>query len=251
MSDTKDFLRHPPQGIELKQRLSFEGIWYSIRAIQIAFERLESDSLPFTKDRSSKANLDPTGLFLEAWSIVDRADSLIQLLLVESKRISTPPIKKFLSKYSAVRNLRNKMNHLAQNLNNLADSKSNQPPIYGALSFVHATPTKDGKIKKASVILLTAGSFKNKSTLPVANPAGRSLKVPVGLFQIAAFNEQISLSGLFKDAIELREYFEKELAPMVRDKVVQEAKKKGIDVKEALSPAMEGLHVIMDVEFNS
>ncbi|MEE8294937.1 MAG: hypothetical protein V3R64_04430 [Sphingomonadales bacterium] len=251
MVETKDFLIHPPQGLNPEQRFIFEGIGYSIQGIEIAFKRLEKGSLNFIKDSTEITDQDRTELFLDVWSIIDRADALIQLITREEARFSTSVTKQFILDHSAARNLRNYMDHLAGNISNIVNSKKRWPPIYGALSFVSAHPNEKGEIEEAVVILVTSGSFKDKSTLPVVNPAGRELKIPVGLFQISAFDQTLYISKLYEDVKKIREFFESKIAPSARKMITEEATKKGVDIEEALSPSMEGLHVMMKVKFNS
>ena len=251
MSNENDFLKHPPQGIDIKQRLTFEGIGYAIDALEISYDRLRKHAAVFIDVEANKEGPDRTSMFVDAWSMVDHGHSLLQLLLTLKNEIWNDTIERFVEEHAAVTRLRNCMDHLSSNLNNLVNSKGRRPPIYGGVSFISAKQNEDDQFSKASMVTITAGALnKAKLRLRIANPAGQIIESPVGFFHLTAFDSQENLSALYKGATAIRDHFNTEVAQGACAFLTEHAEEHGEDLSKLLAPAAAGLMITIDFEFD-
>jgi len=145
-------------------------------------------------------------MFVHAWTIVDSLH--IARDLVKAVGFNAKIAKSFIEKYEVATNLRNKMDHVSDNLKNLAEKKG-APPLQGAISYTYILPedwTVESGITGGRVIGISVGHIRGKSTVSVlSNPLdggnfgpwdheepkfGRTL---VGGFQLMAFAESLLL----------------------------------------------------------
>lgn len=251
MSNENDFLKHPPQGIDIKQRLTFEGIGYAIDSLEISYERLRKHAAIIIDVEANKEGFDRTSIFVDAWSMVDHGHSLLQLLLTLKNEIWNDTIERFVEEHAAVTRLRNYMDHLSSNLNNLVNSKERRPPIYGGVSFISTKRDEGDQFSKASIVTITAGALnKPKLELRIANPLGQTIELPVGFFHLTAFDSQENLSALYQGATAIRDQFNNEVAQRVCAFLTAHAEEHGEDLRKLLAPVAAGLMLTIDIEFD-
>lgn len=96
------------------------------------------------------------------------------------------------------------MDHLHGNIKNIANRKTALPPLFGALSFCTVTKDQiyqgdDGEstFRRCRVVTVTAGALTHPEHIfQGANPAGRRMELPVGLFEFQAFEHKVCFSEL-------------------------------------------------------
>lgn len=251
MLNEKDFLKHPPQGIDIKQRLTFEGIGYAVDALEISYERLKKHAAVVIELEANKEGIDRTSMFVDAWAMVDHGHSLLQLLLTLKNEIWNDTIEGFVEEHAAVTRLRNNMDHLSSNLNNLVNSKGRRPPIYGGVSFISTKRDEDGQFSKSSMVTITAGALnKPKLRLRIANPAGQIIELPVGFFHLTAFDSRENLSALYQGATVIRDHFNTEVARHACAFLKEHAEEHGEDIRTLLAPVAAGLMITVDFKFD-
>ncbi|HWA42762.1 MAG TPA: hypothetical protein VHA10_06090 [Hypericibacter adhaerens] len=253
------FLSRLPSVIALEQRLALEAIGYALDLICLAYRRMLAQLRavsPISDESISRSLL--VLIFADAWLIVDQAHMLRSLLRSIEPKISTPTIREFISTFENATFLRNEMDHLHQNINNISKSKKVLPPIYGAVSFarLHGADhnleiTRATDIRGAYLVTLTAGSFsKDNHRLHCANPIGKSVEIPVGHVQFNAFEHVINFSELNAAVEGLRALFDGEIRADIETKVREAAVAAGISPEEALRARTADLVVTMVIDFS-
>jgi hypothetical protein len=128
--------------------------------------------------------------------------------------------------------MRNRMDHLAQNFQNISKKKGIVPPIFGALSWFVVDDTRC-VIKENEVLVgggfsvaIMAGTQSTDETLfSVVNPVGRNFELPVGLFELTAFDWTLKIDEtivlLKKTVLATCQTVDRDLPEQIREKCNQ------------------------------
>lgn len=215
--------------------MELEAIAFSIDAIYLKHQRISQWATQCEPESFSKTPYrERLELFLDLWSIVDQADALQRLLL---GKIGENELLEFRSIAKAAHSMRNRMDHLPQNIPNIANRRGHVPPVYGAFSFGRFYLDGAGvEIDDFEIYTITAGSLTHGShKWPVPNPLGKVLDIPVGMFEFSAFDFTLDVSALVRCLNGIVHIFDtnvrKGMEAMIRDV----AKEKDIDVGPMLS----------------
>jgi hypothetical protein len=195
-------LRKLPANLDMSQKLSFNGISYSVEMIELAYFRLRETLFNLTQNQqqfTESHDLVVSALF-DAWSIIDSIHRLRSLLLqTRNLKQKSPGVQLFLRRTENVIQLRNTFQHLDQQIKNY---QRHQLTVWGSLSwFVISDDRKSGKM-----CTLIPGTLFAKDGHPLVNPAGKEILPPVDLITLTAagcvnniFSEKsISLSDFYK-----------------------------------------------------
>jgi len=145
-------------------------------------------SLPGATDEMSRLN---SLILLDAWSLVDVLNRL--RVMVESMpglKKSSPGVKSLLQALGPLEDLRNAVQHLSGEVHTIADSGH---PIWGSLSWARP-PAHPGDALQAAAFI--PGTLAPVKGIPVVNPVGRKCEHPVGLIELTAAGNTVSLSDM-------------------------------------------------------
>ena len=197
-------LRALPLHLDRAQMLVLDGISASIDMTMVAYRQLQNALLE--NDRST----DPTSrraatvvAVMNAWTIVDAVHRLGVLLPRLRHLRRGPAVRAFLKTTEQVEPLRHTVQHLNGEIPRLLnDGRS----IWGALSWVHLeSPDAD----QFHVGLLMPGTMGPTYELPMVNPLGREVEIPIGLVTLTAaegqdvcLSEVVSAVGRFAGRLE-------------------------------------------------
>ena len=167
------FLRRLPIGLQREQLLTFEGLVYCGDAVNVSYGAMRALGLTHGAAIGEPENRNARiHMFIHAWTIVDSvhvAIDLIKALGFEAKSATS-----FIEKYEVATLLRNKMDHVGDQLKNLAEKKG-APPLQGAISYVHVPAedwTTESGITGGRLIAISIGQIRNKGQIAaVTNPA--------------------------------------------------------------------------------
>lgn len=229
------FLRKIPWVYETHGRMELEAIAFSIDAIYLKHHRISHWAIKCEpKSFSNTPYLERLELFLDLWSIVDQADVLRRLL---GKLRNNNSLDEFRTLAEAARRMRNRMDHLADNIPNMANKKGYLMPIYGAFSFGRFYLDAAGvEIDDCEIYSITAGSLTHKShKWPVPNPLGKILDIPVGMFEFSAFDETLDVSSLVRSLNEIVHIFDTSVRKEMEAKIRDVAKEKDLDAETLIS----------------
>jgi len=161
------FFKNIPAALNLKQRIVWEAAGWGIEAISWSFEKLQAAAMQI--DTSSAKFPGPIAreIFAHCWSIVAQCHMLRKMLQRTSPQVGGPT-HIFLQKFESVTLIRNSMDHLHQQIENIAKAKDTRPPLFGALSFCRLAEQDiirdDGgfQIQGCRIVTLTAGALTHK-----------------------------------------------------------------------------------------
>jgi hypothetical protein len=166
----------------------------------LAYERLQESLTDWMSSRPTKASLASATaersrlnslILLDAWSLVDVLNRL--RVMVESMpglKKSSPGVRSLLQSLGPIEELRNAVQHLSGEVRTIADTGH---PIWGSLSWAKP-PTKPGEGIQAAA--LVPGTLAKVKGIPIVNPVGRKCEYPVGLIELTAAGNTVSLSDM-------------------------------------------------------
>lgn len=169
--------------------------------------------------------------------------ALAQLIKSEIGTSSVgPKTQELLDGLASATRLRNKMDHLKDNLGNLAAQNGPSSPLFGSLSYVFVIDTKT---MSACSIALHSGALINDQVVPIVNPIDRQILLPAGLFQLTAFGTTLEFEPLM---LLLSEHFarqETHIEQQVREAASAFAIEHGVDLEELMASACGGFGIAM------
>lgn len=246
-------IRRIPAFIAEEQRLRIEAIVFASDAIAACLDDVRAIANNIGDKIDSISRSQRTRIFICAWTIVDGIHAIRNLM--QSLHFTSAKIQDFIEKYESATLLRNKFDHLNQNVENLAQSQRRRPPIFGALSYCYLPPTEVQKVREganpkcASLVTLTTGKIRTPWGVQMFNPLNRDVTVPVGGFQFEAFDQTIVLEeavdALEAVVLELNDGLNVQITDIAR----QLSKDSGKSVDELMRYDSEGLHLSIEIEF--
>jgi len=133
--------------------------------------------------------------------------------------------------------MRNSMDHLPGNLDNLVKSEQQRAPLFGALVWIRVEPKDivDGELVTYAACSVSTGAILGKPTSWMVNPAtlGDTTE-PVSNFHFQTLDRSVDLSGLMTDLETLLDHFENVVKPRIETSIRAGAQAKGLDPEEVL-----------------
>lgn len=189
------FLRKLPHTLAAPTRMKIDGLVFAADAISHNLETLREAAQYIGSDGDRVSIRLRTAMLVAAWSIIDNLEAIRQILssFRSSHSEFGPNSRALFDALEPVRQMRNKMDHLAGNIRNLANSKGNRAPLFGSLSYVWCD---DPNFRTVYSIVIQTGLIHGKELFQFINPTGETLRLPADLFQLEAFGIRVSLRGL-------------------------------------------------------
>jgi hypothetical protein len=246
MTDAKnepEFLHALPVGLVREQRMLLEAIGYAADMLELAVSRLEQNATSIVKRAPRHLQIsvmERRALFLDAWAAVDQGHNLGTLLRLAArdKVVNSAVFDSYLASAERARLARNKMDHLAQNLRNLANREQATLPLYGLLKFFWIDEVEGGQVKSGHKTIFGAGTFHHRdSNHSIPYVGGRELDAKVGLFSLEAFGIEVDLSDLATKSAKVRGFLNTKFAEHTRLGIAEAARKLGEDPELALKQA--------------
>ena len=248
MIPENSFLRKIPWAIKTSDRMELEAIAFAIDAIYLRHRRILDWATKCEPESfSNTPHNERLELFLDIWSIVDQVYVLRQLL---GKLSHLPSVAEFISFAEVAGHTRNGMDHLPQNISNIAPKKKPMP-VYGAFSFGRFYWDSSGiNIENCEIYTITAGSLTHRlHKWPVPNPAmsGRVLEIPVGMFEFSSFDRTLDISSLVRSLKAIINISDKNIERIIRDF----AAKEGSDVEALIADYADSITTVMQGRIGS
>lgn len=240
------FLRRIPLAYETHGRMELEAIAFSIDAIYLKHERISQWAAKCEPESFLKTPYrERLELFLDLWSIVDQADALRRLL---HKIRTNESVLEFRKIAEAAQSMRNSMDHLSQNIPNIANKKGQVFPVYGVFSFGRFYLDEAGvEIEEVKIYTITAGSLTHKAhTWPVPNPLGKVLDIPVGMFEFSAFDRTLDVSALARSLNGIVNFFDTRVRSGIETAIKSAAEEKGMDAEPMLSEIAGSIATVIE-----
>jgi hypothetical protein len=238
--DKNSYVAHPPKLFLLRDRLCLEAIAYSMDSISASLEFIQCLTAKYSDAEfgPSFSEQELRALCSDVWNVVDQLHMLRKLLeQLDPQRAGIPG--EFAKKYGVATEIRNKMDHLHQNLDNLANAKSGRSTIFGSLSYV-ANPRfeeeEGSRVFKGKIVTQPFGDLTHAiHSMGSVNPSGKPvpLNEKTGLFEFMAFGLTLPIYTLTNDLKTLAAILENG-AKNIAKNVVEEAKARGENTEGAL-----------------
>lgn len=185
-------LRKLPQALPMRQRLEIETLVFSADAATIALNRILGAIQ--TPEVEAPGPSFIAGIFSDAWSIVDRVHAARQIM-TQMRKHGNEGVAPFIAKYRCAKALRDKMDHLADQIPNRAATKGLVTPLNGIIGFLLAGVPSAYEITSYSI---PSGSHNDQvvsNTISLAGP----IEVPIGNLELTAFDSTIRLVECVRD----------------------------------------------------
>lgn len=194
MLAASSYLRSIPRALDLRERLALEVILNASDAISIAHERL-LETLRNIDTQSSETFDDMTRakLGIDCWTIVDNAHALFQVVrkLPSGNAFSSHGL---MDQYGrTVSAMRNGMDHIHQNINNLAGKKGTRMPLYGSVTFT--SPLGSDLTFEMRTVPIGGLQFSEQA-FGVFDTWARPLADDVGNISFEAFENRLTVSEM-------------------------------------------------------
>lgn len=254
MLNKNSFLNNLPVALHSKQRIELEALAFAFSSLGYSYQQLQREAgalgaLP----NEGLLDFDHVPLFVNAWAAVDGVHLVRQLIRsLKPKRVA---LQEFVTATEVTTHLRNKLDHIHQNLPNLAARKGSPPPLFGAATFImtdqehHIRVREDGtrELLGWRGYALHAGRPVTTLFQVSSDPASvPHVETPVGLFELHAFGLTVNISEMYFAAQRAAAVFEDDLGPLLLDRVRKAAEAHGADPEEVLKNT--GVGIILQLE---
>lgn len=242
----ESYLRKLPVALTIEERMRCDAIVTAADIITQSFGLMRQ----FTAQAKAETKNFDNGLraFLLSlcWTIVDQLHAIRQLLKAKKQG---PLTLAFRDASAAATLLRNAMDHLAGNLKNVSSAKGHKNPLFGSLSYFHASDA-DSAANGGDIITIMSGALHGKDLFPMINPAGQSFTLPTGLFTFSAFGQQLEFGHVIGTLRDLLRKMESSMESDIRTQVEDRAKTPD-DIEQAMATLGGGLVLIATISFVS
>jgi len=173
-----DFLKRLPLFLSVRQRIIFEGIGLATDVMTQSRSELLAlarSGVDISLDNPKYDSGVRTKMFALAWTIVDQADLLRQLVISEGDNIDLASAKAFLTYAQGAQRLRNWMDHLPGRLDAYIAKKGGMPPSHGAISFAVISaetmalglggPVRSEEVAEFRTVVITSTSSNRETKL--------------------------------------------------------------------------------------
>jgi hypothetical protein len=237
------FLRRLPKTLNPRERLALEALVFSADSIDASYQSIISLTSALGEKIPEIQRIQRSLLFTFAWSIIDHLHVCRQLL--SSLGVKTKTAAKFVKETERATDLRNKMDHLKGNIDNLTKSKRPRPPLFGAITYIYISEATDGNALMGGTVLISAGTWSHSLKMEMLNPAGRPLRLPVSGFQLEAFDKKVSIERAAHALRDLITDLNHTVEEVSRERLHNIAQEKGIPVERLSENFGEGLAVFL------
>jgi hypothetical protein len=190
-------LRKPPSSFSRQQVLFLDGIRYSAEMIRIAYERLWTQLNAITvppPDNSDITTDDIARAMLDAWSIVDSANRLRDLVREFPGLPNTPWEHVFLANTVEVDALRNAVQHPETEIRR---SLAEAGQLWGFLSWAQV---RGGKFTGKWIMMSAGASFVGDAFYFIG-PNKLPFVVPDGRVSLSAFGKKVYLGRILQQVV--------------------------------------------------
>ena len=249
-----DFLKHLPLSLDSRQRLLLEGLVHVADSIAAAYTHIHTAALRCVDADGHLSPLERAMIFNCAWCIVDDFYAARQLL-GQLQPNAVPRPGGFYETATDFVLLRNRMDHLAQNVGNLTNARGIRRPIFGSISFFHISEN-DIEIENNRIRIISgrsynisSGSISNQDVLTFAVPAGEEIAPPIDKLRFSAFDRDIELQAAIEKFKNLIHSISADVKELCRDNIRRQLGD-GVELDQALNQVSPfGITMILDVLF--
>lgn len=248
------YLRRPSAGLVPHQMVYLQRISFACDIIEDAIVRLHS--LAETHGASIPGDgWQHAALLSPCWTIVQQTYALRILLNLLVRDDQLPAVRTFVDKYEHVSHMRNLLDHLPHQTQNIAGKEKADAPVFGGLAYSvwdQASLSKQsGKTTIArKIVAIAGGPIVNKQqTLTILDSSSFSapIRFPISWFQFSAGNHTLKIDELAEDIADTMKILSDRARQTIPESIRVEAAKLGISPEESLRDGGGNVHFVMSV----
>jgi hypothetical protein len=245
MLPSDDFLRRLPQCLAPVERLRLETLVFAHDLMEIALERLYTVGVGFDMNNGAHR----FAMISDAWAIVDQVHVVRQILLSLTGIDRNSDTQAFIDDFAAAREMRNKMDHLNDNLPNRAKTKGHTNALFGVLSFFRPYADRlkqglqDGRVW-GDLFFVNAGSTPRDMVGSVALHDLDIVHLPICFPKLEAFDLSLLLERAVFQLRALLKRISDDTKTNIEAKVDEAVATAGQTREELMRPAYSGQLVI-------
>jgi hypothetical protein len=207
------FLRDLPIGVSLEDRLRLHAVVFASDIIVRAFNDLRDVTCAIGSQIKQYNNEHLVVLISSCWTIVDQLHTCRQFLFQASRKKPGPLMKEFLNRSEQVLPLRNKMDHLKDNIGNLARAQGKLGPLAGMLSYLYSGSDPGTECHSISV---GTGALRQAMNFYKIDPSGKTVNRPVDHFEFTAFERTLEICPALASLKHLLEHTSNDISEQYR-----------------------------------
>ena len=206
-------------------RLRIETLIFAHDLMEVALSRLYAKGLAF--EDGGGRNADRISMFSDAWTIVDQIHVARQVLLSLTDKSHRSDTQAFIDDYSVAWALRNKMDHINENMLNLANKKGTGNALFGQLTFFRPSSDlweqglREGVIR-GELIMVSAGLMPDNMVMALTDML--DLHLPICSFALEAFGLKLPLERAVFQLRALMQRISENIKGQVTEQVERQAK---------------------------
>ena len=202
-----------PKNLDRRQTLFLDGIRFSVEIAETAYGRLCKTLLTLANSviQKKKVRIDTLTVraISDAWAIIDSVHRLCGLLSqMRGVKQNTPNLNLLYRQAEKVEALRNTVQHLNNEIDNLISKKL---PVWGTLNWVaRPNPTND----LWYTCSLAPGTVFARQ-IPIINPVGKEPRPPIDMIELNAI-ESVNLSTVIERVDMVISSIEKQIEKQIK-----------------------------------
>lgn len=250
MLSSDDFLRRLPKCLDPVERLRLETLVFAHDLMETALGRLYAVGLAFDENNDAQR----LAMFSDAWTIIDQVHVVRQVLLSLTGDDRKSDTKAFIDDFAAACTMRNKMDHLNQNLPNRAKASGRTSALFGMLTFFRPYADRwehglrDGEVR-GDLFLVSAGSTPRDMVGGVAFH-DLDIHLPICSFKLEAFDLSLLIERAVLQTRRLLKRMSDDVKSNVEAKVDELAATASNTREELMRPASGHIVIRMDFGFH-
>lgn len=241
------YLRRLPVALVTKERMRFDAVVTAADIITEAFGALRQFTAHAAVDLDKFSNGGRAFALSQCWAMVDQLHAIRQLLPAGGKRAG-PFSQALIDAAQPATSLRNAMDHLAANLDNLSKQKGLKPPLFGSLSYFYA-PNAEAVAEGGHIVTIMSGALHGADSFPIVNPLNREFTLPTGLFTLSGFGHELDYGHAIGALRNWLRRVEATIENDIRSKLVEHARSAD-QAEKAMATLGGGLTMIAAVSFD-
>ncbi len=241
----KSYLRRLPIVLDETDRMRIDAIVFSCDVIEEAHHTLIQTAEEVGHDIEKLNKKNTMRAISRCWTIIDQLYAIRQTIQSMSKEQGDPLTQEFMRLSVNAKLLRNRMDHLAQNIKNISKKTGRTQPIFGTLSYVYAGHPP---ISYGSIVLVTAGSLNSSITMPTINPSSQPFVTPADLFELTAHGITLRFNLVLTALQNFIKQFEIKIEEGIQKQIIEYASKNDTSIEELSASPGAGLSFMLRFE---
>jgi hypothetical protein len=247
------WLRHLPLGLQRDQAVRFRTIVFTCDLIEDAFERLcdlaehYGDTAPGQETWVHAAMLSP------CWTIVQQVNVLRRLLVSLISNGRMPEVDAFRARYEGLKDMRDDLEHLSEQVPNLVAKKDSSSPPFGALYYSVWKPESLKKLENGlnemagRRVCICGGPVLLKQEVDLfPDTASSPVQLPVSHYRFDAGDGSLKIEMLVNDLAATMQLIAVEAEKVVTKSIEDNAEERGLCASDALVPGHGNIHLVAD-----